>query len=128
VQTGTPEDVWFKPVSAAAARLLGDANILPGQVEAGRVETPFGALPCAAIEPGTPVDVIIRPAGLTAVDGDTFEVVESRYAGAERQLSLKAADGSLWYANAPAASALRAGDRTGLQLDAAFTHIVENRS
>jgi ABC-type Fe3+/spermidine/putrescine transport system ATPase subunit len=38
VQTGTPEDVWFKPVSAAAARLLGDANILPGQVEVSAVQ------------------------------------------------------------------------------------------
>jgi iron(III) transport system ATP-binding protein len=123
VQTGTPEDVWFKPVSAAAARLLGDANILSGQVEAGRVETPFGALACQDIKPGTLVDVIIRPAGLTAADGDTFEVMESRYAGAERQLSLKAPDGSLWHANAPAASTLRAGDRTGLQLETAFTHI-----
>ena len=128
VQTGTPEDVWFKPVSAAAARLLGDANILSGQVEAGRVETPFGALACQDITPGTLVDVIIRPAGLTVAEGDTFEVVESRYAGAERQLSLKAADGTLWHANAPAATPLRAGDRTGLQLETAFTHIVENRS
>ncbi|WP_300527922.1 ABC transporter ATP-binding protein [Maricaulis sp.] len=123
VQTGTPEDVWFKPVSAAAARLVGDANILEGRVETGEVTTPFGPLACDGFGQDTPVDVIIRPAGLCAIDGDEFEVVESRYAGSERQLSLKANDGSLWRANAPAASALRAGDRTGLELDTAFAHI-----
>ena len=124
VQTGTPEEVWFQPVSAAAARLVGDANIVPGKVQGGQVKSLFGPIECDAFEDGAGVEIIIRPAGIGLAEGDAFEVTDSRYTGAERQLTLRAADGSLWQANAPAHIALKAGARTGLALDRQFVHIV----
>jgi ABC-type Fe3+/spermidine/putrescine transport system ATPase subunit len=74
VQVGTPGDVYNRPADAFVARLLGQTNLLQGQVEgAGArgeviVRTPFGRLIGQTIagDPpsGTPVTVSIRPEAL----------------------------------------------------------------
>jgi iron(III) transport system ATP-binding protein len=80
LQAGSPREVYGHPVSLAAARLLGEADALPGCAVDGRVETAFGALP-APLADG-PVTVMLRPEALVPVaDGVEATVVASRFAG-----------------------------------------------
>ena len=45
VQEGTAEQLYFAPATRWAAEFVGAANVLPGQIVAGRVETAIGAFP-----------------------------------------------------------------------------------
>lgn len=61
-QCGTPEAVFHRPATARVAKFLGIADLVPGRVSDGGVETALGTLPGrtdAAI--GTPVEVLLRP-------------------------------------------------------------------
>ena len=64
-QSGTPFDLYCRPVSPYAARFFGDVNRIPGVVRVGRVETPIGAVNAAHLPDGTAVDVLIRPEAFT---------------------------------------------------------------
>jgi ABC-type Fe3+/spermidine/putrescine transport system ATPase subunit len=75
IQTGTPQELYNRPIDVFVARLLGPANLLHGQVDhqglglAGGgevvVRTPLGRLigrsHTVALEQGTPVTVTVRP-------------------------------------------------------------------
>ena len=60
-----PQELYSRPADATLARFVGDANLLPGTVEDGRVETVFGSLALADGSPdfahGTAVVVLVRP-------------------------------------------------------------------
>ena len=60
LQIGAPDDAYLHPVSPAAARLLGEVELLSAEVLAGVATTAFGALP-APDEPDGPAWVMIRP-------------------------------------------------------------------
>ncbi|MBR9825583.1 MAG: ABC transporter ATP-binding protein [Alphaproteobacteria bacterium] len=125
IQTGTPKDVWFNPVSADAARLVGDIDVAQGKVRSGKVESVFGDLPADQMEDGITVDILVRPEGVSVTQGEAFEVSGEDYAGAQVRLELKASDGSLWHAQTSATTGLQRGDRVGLGLDPDFVRIVE---
>lgn len=122
IQTGTPEDVWFNPVSADAARLVGDVDVASGTVTNGAVDTVFGAL-STELADGTNVDVLVRPEGIQLAPGTGFSIIQRDYAGAKVRLTLRAGDGSLWHADASAA-APALGTDTAAHLDPAFVRIV----
>jgi spermidine/putrescine transport system ATP-binding protein len=75
VQSGAPDSVYNRPSDAFVARLLGQTNLVQGQVEGQGtrgdviVRTPFGRLigqTTAGVLPGgTPVTVSIRPESLS---------------------------------------------------------------
>jgi thiamine transport system ATP-binding protein len=44
-QVGDAQEVWRHPATAFAARFLGFANLIEGQVDDGTVRTPFGPVP-----------------------------------------------------------------------------------
>ncbi|HVC22137.1 MAG TPA: ABC transporter ATP-binding protein [Candidatus Dormibacteraeota bacterium] len=43
-QVGSPSDLYTDPIDLDMARFLGDANLIDGSVEAGRLVTPLGTL------------------------------------------------------------------------------------
>jgi iron(III) transport system ATP-binding protein len=45
VQTGAPEDIYYGPATRWAAEFVGAANVLPGRLEDGLVETLVGRFP-----------------------------------------------------------------------------------
>ena len=59
-QTGTPFDLYERPVDATVARLVGDANVMAGTAEGGTIATPIGPIPSAGI-PDVPCEVVLRP-------------------------------------------------------------------
>jgi iron(III) transport system ATP-binding protein len=64
-QTGTPQELYERPVDAAMAEFLGDANLIAGSVDDAVASTPLGTFP---LRPGTstgnrptPSVVMVRP-------------------------------------------------------------------
>lgn len=90
LQTGTAEDCYLRPVSIAAARLLGEANVIPAQVSGGRARTAFGDLPAGNLADGEAL-AMIRPEAFTVADVGTLVTVKAvRFAGTHHEIDLVA--------------------------------------
>ena len=65
VQAGTPKELYDSPVDQELASFVGMANLLPGIVNGGAVETPLGRLNldgrAASAAPGRRAMILIRP-------------------------------------------------------------------
>ena len=61
VQEGTAEQLYFAPASRWAAEFVGAANVLPGRVVGGRVETAIGAFPANGASSSDGAQVLVRP-------------------------------------------------------------------
>ncbi len=80
LQRGTPQACYLNPVSLEAARLLGEAQVIPAQVSAGVAQTAFGAVPA----PGHPdggTQVMLRPNALVPGPGVEADVSDVRFVG-----------------------------------------------
>ena len=116
LQTGSPRDCYLRPVSIDAARLLGEAVILPAHVENGRAHTAFGSIPAAGLPDGE-ARAMIRPEALRIdPDGITARVVDVRFGGACEIVTFACRDGLL-SARMPGASPCVAGEDVGVSLD-----------
>ncbi|MGC9538074.1 ABC transporter ATP-binding protein [Streptomyces sp. UG1] len=86
VQTGTREEIWYRPHDTEVARAFGRPriNLLPGVVAAdggfrsadGKVELP---IPAPAAAPGTEVLIGVRPRDLTLGEGPGHELTGTVY-------------------------------------------------
>ncbi len=97
VQTGTPDALYSRPVDAFTAAFFGAVNRLPGTVEGGSIATGLGALPNPGFADGEPVEVLVRPDGLTlAADGPgaAMQVCGVHFAGASSLVRLGAEHGA----------------------------------
>ena len=66
VQVAQPETLYRRPVDAELARFVGEAVVLPGVAYARRVQCALGDLALLNLcEPGTLVDVLVRPEQIT---------------------------------------------------------------
>ena len=74
LQVGSAESCYRHPVSAAAARLLGDAIVLPASVADGIAQTALGSVPAAGLPDG-PAEVVIRPEAVRLGEGASSGVV-----------------------------------------------------
>lgn len=64
-QIGSPRSIYSQPVDVALAKFLGDAVVIPGIVNSGKVSTQLGDLiPNVAQPDGTKGQVAIRPENL----------------------------------------------------------------
>lgn len=128
IQTGSPEEVWMRPVSAMAARLLGDVEIIESGVDNGRADTPFGAVNAAGFEDGDTVHVLIRPQAfsLSLAEDGAFTVTRRRSAGTHLVMDFApvAGDTPHWHAHTASPSPIGEGDTVSVELDPAFVTVV----
>ncbi|WP_296172735.1 ABC transporter ATP-binding protein [uncultured Brevundimonas sp.] len=95
LQTGAPEETYLQPVSLAAARLLGEAELLAAEVRVGVATTAFGALP-APDAPDGPAWVMIRPGdAFIATEGAAATVVAVAFGGPFIEVKVHAAGQTL---------------------------------
>lgn len=88
LQSGPPQAVYARPVSLAAARLLGDADAWPARASGGRVDTPWGSVPTDA--PDGPAVLMLRPEALQPDPaGVETAVLDSRFAGHTTRVTLE---------------------------------------
>jgi iron(III) transport system ATP-binding protein len=71
LREGTAEELYFAPASRWAAEFVGAANVLPGRVVAGRVETAIGTFPANGAGAKADAQVLVRPELLELQPSDT---------------------------------------------------------
>ena len=96
VQSGTPHEVYERPVSLAAARFVGAAVELTGEATGGVTDTVMGRLPSRVPVADGPVTVVLRPEQLWLHPeaGVTATVVTQRFYGPDGTVSVRLADGT----------------------------------
>ena len=121
LQSGEPREVYGRPASLFAARLLGDAASIPAVVRAGRAETAFGAIPTTL--PDGPAMAMLRPEALRPTPGGADVRVESsRFAGHSSVVRLSAGGVSVTARMHPA-EAPEAGQQISVRLDERFCSV-----
>lgn len=119
VQAGTPAAVWAAPVDAWTARFLGFGPEVDARVERGRIVTPWGSA-TAAVADGH-ATAVLRPGAVRLDPAGTPRGTVQRctFAGDHLDL-LVAVDGAPpVVVRAPVGSAVGAGDRVAISVDAA---------
>lgn len=87
LQAGTPRELYHRPTSLTAARLLGDVNALPARSENGEVRCAFGAV--AGNGASGEATLLIRPEAFRLSEtGMPARVDEVAYAGATAVLKI----------------------------------------
>ena len=120
LQSGTPQDCYTRPASIAAARLLGEAEVLRTTVKSGTATTAFGDMPCDL--PDGEAWLMTRPESVhasTACDGGTVRSVT--FGGTFHEIVLEK-DGDTLRIRTPSTT-LKAGDIASIRFDPATTHI-----
>ncbi len=126
LQTGSPEDCYRKPVSVAAARLLGEASVLPARVTSGIAHTAFGPVPAPGHADGAAA-VMLRPEAISfSASGAPVEVVDVRFGGAFHTISLSA-EGLSVMAHVRGGEIPRSGARLGVSIDPAHAAVYDTR-
>ena len=85
IQTGQPHDVYSRPTSIAAARLLGPINLIATDIQQGTATSVLGQT--STILPDGPAWMVVRPTDLRITPVGTgleATVVATGYAGAYR--------------------------------------------
>jgi iron(III) transport system ATP-binding protein len=117
VQVGTAEEVYLTPIDRWAAEFAGAANLLPGRVDNGLVETLLGRFPVANLHAAGPVDVLIRPEALELQPdpaGDA-EVVGREFRGHDVFYRVRVADGRTLVSHRPSTEVVPLGARVTIR-------------
>jgi iron(III) transport system ATP-binding protein len=121
VQTGTAEDLYFRPQSLFAARFFCDFNEVEAICMNGAVATPLGVFAAPDRMPDGPCLVCIRPQAIQ-IDADgagqTAEIVARRFLGRVDRIKLRVPELSRdLHARLRDARAYRPGQKVGLKID-----------
>lgn len=116
LQTGTPEDCYRAPVSVAAARLLGDALVVPAQIRAGVAQCVIGTFDAGAQAAGA-AEVMVRPDALALSDTSPIraEVIGTRFSGDATDVMVRIAEIS--FSLCVRGDAPRSGEQVGITVD-----------
>ncbi len=95
LQVGRPHDVYRAPVDIRVAALIGESNILTGEVTGERVRTSLGTM-AARGQPEGPVDLMIRPESIHLEADDTGDaaIVAAEFYGHDQLVRVKLRDGT----------------------------------
>jgi iron(III) transport system ATP-binding protein len=80
VQTGSPQELYARPVNSFVARFLGRANIFSGQADGTKAQTDFGQIPLNTSAQGR-VTLMIRPEHIELRPGTEFLIKEKEFRG-----------------------------------------------
>ncbi len=117
VQAGPPEEVYYDPASRWAAEFVGVANLLPGRLAEGRVETSVGSFAAPnGDDPGS-VDVLVRPEllELQPDPAGAGEVVSREFRGHDVFYRVRLEDGTTVCSQRPSTEVVSLGARVALR-------------
>jgi iron(III) transport system ATP-binding protein len=117
VQVDAPEEIYYDPATRWAAEFVGAANVLPGRLEDGLVETLVGRFPAPNGDAPGDVDVLVRPELLElAVDPDgAGEVVWREFRGHDVFYRVRLADGTMVCSQRPSNETIPLGSRVAVR-------------
>jgi iron(III) transport system ATP-binding protein len=117
VQAGPPEEVYYGPVSRWAAEFVGAANVLPGLLAEGRVETQVGSFAARNGDAPGKVDVLVRPEllELRPDPAGVGEVVGREFRGHDVFYRVRLEDGTTVCSQRPSTEVVSLGARVALR-------------
>ncbi|WP_328438366.1 ABC transporter ATP-binding protein [Streptomyces sp. NBC_00444] len=121
-QTGTPLEVWQRPVDEFVARFLGFDNVVQGTVSGAVADTPWGKVPVGESAAQGSRTLLVRPAGVRLVSADAglrCTVTARTFKGTHVAVHLQAADAPRLEAGCALREAPEVGDSVGVEFDAA---------
>ena len=117
VQAGVPEEIYYAPATRWAAEFVGAANVLPGRLEDGLVETLVGRFPAPNGDGPGNVEVLVRPE-LLALNPDPAgegEVVAREFRGHDIFYRVRLTDGTTVCSQRPSNESIPLGARVALR-------------
>jgi iron(III) transport system ATP-binding protein len=117
VQAGVPEEIYYAPATRWAAEFVGAANVLPGRLAGGLVETLVGRFPAPNGDGPGDVEVLVRPE-LLALNPDPAgegEVVAREFRGHDIFYRVRLADGTTVCSQRPSNESIPLGARVALR-------------
>ena len=127
VQSGTPDRLYAAPVDAFTAAFFGAVNRVSGTVSGAEIRTRLGPVANPGFRDGAPVEVLIRPDGLTlaptgaALPGPEMHVCSVHFAGAASLVRLSAQhddpDHDHFHARLPGLFRHRVGETVRIGID-----------
>jgi iron(III) transport system ATP-binding protein len=132
VQSGSPVELYRRPANVFVAGFFGPVNRFASRVRGGRVATPVGDVPAAAVGEGAEVEAIVRPEAIRLRGqpdglGVRARVVHRRDLGPMHVLRLGLADGSTVKVRQSGGIAARVGDEVEIDLDPAHLFVYPAR-
>jgi iron(III) transport system ATP-binding protein len=117
VQAGAPEEIYYAPATRWAAEFVGAANVLPGRLADGLVETLVGRFPAPNGDGPGDVEVLVRPEllALTADPAGEGEVVAREFRGHDIFYRVRLADGTTVCSQRPSNESIPLGARVALR-------------
>ena len=97
LQEAAPREAYDHPASADAAAALGPVNLFSGQVERGRIVTPFGDVPAPNLREGAAAQAVVRLEAIALSTGADVRVLERRPHGAHDVVQIES-QGVVWRA------------------------------
>jgi iron(III) transport system ATP-binding protein len=118
LQIGRPTELYTRPEHPFVATFVGDADLLPGESDGGRVSTQLGATRTSAGAPRGLVDVVIRPENVRLrLDGAGHgRVQDITYYGHDQLIDVALADGHRVRSRSGPGVTFHPGDRVAVQV------------
>lgn len=126
-QSGTPLEVWQRPVDEFVARFLGFDNVVPATVSGRAADTPWGKVPVPEDAPQGTGALLVRPAGVRLVapgDGLRCTVTARTFRGTHVSVHLQPADAPRLEAACALRDAPEPGDEVGVAFDETETVVL----
>jgi len=117
VQAGAPEEVYYGPATRWAAEFVGAANLLPGLLADGRVETQVGSFTAPNGDAPGEVEVLVRPEllELRPDPAGTGEVVSREFRGHDVFYRVRLGDGTTVCSQRPSTEVVPLGSRVAVR-------------
>ena len=115
-QTGTPEEIYYRPATRWAAEFVGAANLLPARLSGGRVETPVGTFAASNGHGPGEVEVLVRPEllELQPDPGGSGQVIRREFRGHDVFYRVLLADGTTVCSQRPSNEVVPLGARVAV--------------
>jgi iron(III) transport system ATP-binding protein len=113
LQTGSPSEVYGRPVSRVVGEFVGAANVLPGSATGSQVECVLGRFAAEGVH--GPVDVMFRAESLAMTeDGVPAEVLDIDYYGHDQMITVRLQSGETLRLRLLATPGIEIGKRVGV--------------
>ncbi len=98
LQSGRPHDIYYHPRHEFVAKLFGLMNRFESVVSGGCVEIPLGKIRVKGLGDGRPVEVLVRPEGVTldteGKEGPVVNVISTHLLGHDNVVRVRLSDES----------------------------------
>ena len=116
-QQASPAALYARPATRWVAAFVGDANVVPGTLDAGTADTALGRVPLhgAGGPAGSPLDVLVRPEAVDLVAGGTAEVRLVEFYGHDTVYEVRLPSGQVVRSRMAAAPRFTSGDHVAVR-------------